>query len=137
MYPVLQCSLVIVSLGKFKPYITKFRFTTISQKYFRSVLERQGVNDHECVSIAFDIIQAMNYLHLFNPPIIHRDISSANILLYRVGYTWRGKLSDYGSLNFMRQANTHHPGAPLYCAPEFKERGEQTPKVFRDSKYIT
>ena len=42
-----------------------------------SVLVREQV-----VSIGTDVAQGLNYLHLMRPdPIIHRDVSSANILV--------------------------------------------------------
>ena len=62
---------------------------------------------------------ALNYLHQKKPsPIIHRDISSANVLLRRQGGQWRGKVSDYGTANFMQQTMTVGPGAMIYTAPE-------------------
>ena len=62
---------------------------------------------------------ALNYLHQKKPePIIHRDVSSANVLLWRQGDQWRGKVSDYGTPNFMQQTMTVAPGAMIYSAPE-------------------
>ena len=53
--------------------------------------------------ISLDVALALNYLHQKKPePIIHRDISSANVLLWRQGDQWRGKVSDYGTANFMQ-----------------------------------
>ena len=51
-------------------------------------------------------------------PIIHRDVSSANVLLWQQGDQWRGKVSDYGTANFMQQTMTVAPGAMIYSAPE-------------------
>ena len=62
--------------------------------------------------------RAINYLHQKEPPIIHRDISSGNVLLWRQGDQWRGKVSDYGSANFIQHTMTVGPGAPSYIAPE-------------------
>ena len=61
-------------------------------------------------------------------PIIHRDVSSANVLLWRQGDHWRGKVSDYGTANFVQQTMTRAPGAPIYSAPEAVS-SNQTPKV--------
>ena len=63
---------------------------------------------------------ALNYLHLWKPqPILHRDVSSANVLLKpSVNRGWKGKLCDYGSANFLYQASTVAPGSPVYSAPE-------------------
>ena len=72
------------------------------------------------ISISCDIATALNYLHLMRPdPIIHRDVSSANVLLdHGSDNSWRAKLSDYGSVNFLRQLETVSPGNPTYAAPE-------------------
>jgi len=32
--------------------------------------------------IAIDIAKGMNYLHSFNPPVIHRDLKSSNVLVH-------------------------------------------------------
>ena len=44
-----------------------------------------------------------------NSPIIHRDISSANVLLEPLPNGWRAKVSDYGSANFMNAVATAAP----------------------------
>jgi len=49
---------------------------------------------------------------------IHCDISSGNVLLWRQGYQWRGKVSDYGTANTVRQSTITYAGAAIYCAPE-------------------
>ena len=50
------------------------------------------------------------------------------MLLWRQGDQWRGKVSDYGSANFVQQTMTVAPGATIYCAPE-ELSSNQTPKV--------
>lgn len=40
-----------------------------------------------------DIARGMNYLHKFNPPIIHRDLKSLNVL---IDSSYRAKLGDFG-----------------------------------------
>ena len=72
------------------------------------------------LSIATDVVSALNYLHSFRPrPILHRDVSSANVLLEpSAGNNWKGKLSDYGSANLMDNISTSNPGSPVYSAPE-------------------
>ena len=73
---------------------------------------------------------ALNYLHLQREPIIHRDVSSANVLLQTLPNNWwRGKLSDFGSANLVRDAITAAPGAAVYCAPEASVEGKQSPKI--------
>jgi len=85
----------------------------------RSVLSHGPLTNQDCLNIGYDVIRAIVYLHKSKPvPIIHRDISSSNILMYRDENGWRAKLSDYGAANFLRLSMTRHPGALLYSAPE-------------------
>ena len=94
----------------------------------RDLLEKQPLGKVDIITIALDVTRALNYLHLNRPPIIHRDISSANVLLWRRDSQWRAKVSDYGTANFMRQCRTINPGAVIYSAPEALSP-EQSPKV--------
>ena len=105
--------------------------TELLETSLRSVLSKRSLLDSETLTIALDVSRALNYLHLSRPsPIIHRDVSSANVLLWRAGPGgWRAKLSDYGTANFMRQCGTANPGAPLYVAPEALEAANHSPKV--------
>ena len=75
---------------------------------------------HAVLAIGEDIACALNYLHLFKPdPILHRDVSSANVLLQMIGGGWRAKVSDYGSANLQPMiSKTVNPGNPVYSAPE-------------------
>ena len=95
----------------------------------RDVLRQRPLLHEEVVCIALDVAKALNYLHLKKPsPIIHRDISSSNVLLWTRDNCWRAKLSDYGAANFMRQHMTSNPGASIYAAPE-SQTSQQSPKV--------
>ncbi|MCL7026831.1 hypothetical protein MKW94_026506, partial [Papaver nudicaule] len=49
------------------------------------------------VLMAFDIARGMNYLHLCNPPIVHRDLKSSNLL---VDKNWTVKVGDFGLSKF-------------------------------------
>ena len=99
----------------------------------RNVLRQRSLHLEEVVCIALDVAKALNYLHLKKPsPIIHRDISSSNVLLWRRDNCWRAKLSDYGAANFMRQHMTSNPGASIYAAPE-SQTSQQSPKVSTNS----
>ena len=101
----------------------------------RDVLRLRPLLLEEVVCIALDVAKALNYLHLKKPsPIIHRDISSSNVLLWRRDNCWRAKLSDYGAANFMRQHMTSNPGASIYAAPE-SQTSQQSPKVSTNSDY--
>ena len=95
----------------------------------RNVLTQRALHHEEIICIALDVAKGLNYLHLNKPfPIIHRDISSSNVLLWRRDDSWRAKLSDYGAANFMRQYMTSNPGARIYVAPE-SLTSQQSPKV--------
>ena len=97
----------------------------------RSILEKRPLNPAQIHSISLDVAQAINYLHLMRPdPVIHRDISSANVLLNpTLNNQWMAKLSDYGSANFVRRILTAGPGNPTYAAPEAGDPSKQGPKM--------
>ncbi|CAB3997459.1 probable serine threonine- kinase DDB_G0271682, partial [Paramuricea clavata] len=91
--------------------------------------ERSRLEYQEIKSISVDVARGLNYLHSKKPkPIIHRDVSSANVLLsIENSAVRRAKISDYGSANFMEKCNTANPGAAIYAAPE-ADRAKQDPK---------
>ena len=93
--------------------------TELMEKSLRTLLEQRQLSEIEIRTISLDVARALNYLHQKKPePIIHRDVSSANVLLWRQGDQWRGKVSDYGTANFIQQTMTVAPGAMIYSAPE-------------------
>ena len=103
--------------------------TELMEKSLRALLVEKPLSQAEIHVISLDVASALNYLHKKKPsPIIHRDVSSANVLLWRQGDQWRGKVSDYGTANFMQQTMTVAPGAMIYGAPEALS-SNQTPKV--------
>ena len=86
------------------------------------------------LSISLDVAHALNYLHLLKPhSIIHRDVSSANVLLQPVGgygNMLRAKLSDYGSANLQPLVGkTTLSGDPLYAAPEAINPKDHSPAM--------
>ena len=93
----------------------------------RDVLAKSQLSRSQIKFISIDIARALNYLHSCKPqPLIHRDVSSANVLLHHTGPdNWIAKLSDYGSLQTMNLACTLSPGNPLYAAPEAMHVGGQ------------
>ena len=87
--------------------------------FVTELLDQRHLSETEIRAISLDVALALNYLHQKKPePIIHRDVSSANVLLWRQGDQWRGKVSDYGTANFMKQTMTVAPGNVIYSAPE-------------------
>ena len=98
---------------------TPLFLTEVMETSLRAVLEERSLSQTEITVIALDVARGLNYLHQKHPiPILHRDISSANVLLWRQGTQWRAKVSDYGTANFKKQTMTVAPGAPIYSAPE-------------------
>ena len=105
-------------------FVTELMMTSL-----RDLLQERQLLVQEIYVLCLDIARALNYLHQKKPvPIIHRDVSSANVLLWRQGDQWRGKVSDYGTANFMQQTMTVGPGAMIYSAPE-SSTPNQTVKV--------
>ena len=109
--------------------------TELMPTSLRKELESGGLAYPAILSISVDVACALNYLHLFKPhPILHRDVSSANVLLQPMGGCnggpWRAKVSDYGSANLqhliLRSVN---PGGPLYAAPEAGNPREHSPAM--------
>lgn len=97
-------------------------------KSLYALLEERQLEETEMFRLSLDIAKGLNYLHLHKPnPIIHRDVKSANVLLWMRGdVSWRAKLSDYGSVNFTRESETVNPGTPAYAAPESRQSSKVT-----------
>ena len=99
--------------------------TNLRKAYERGAVE----TSHVKISIFRDVAYGLHYLHEHNEPIIHRDVSAPNVLLELLpGDMWRAKLSDFGSANFAKRAQTLGVGAIIYTAPEmFPREGPRTP----------
>ena len=94
-------------------------------------LQKKSLTRPQIAKIGRDVALALNYLHLWKPdPIIHRDISSPNVLLEpTVGDNYKAKVTDYGTANLQQQARTDMPGNPAYAAPEARYPDEHTPSM--------
>ena len=107
--------------------------TELMPTSLRKELESGGLAYPAILSISVDVACALNYLHLFKPhPILHRDVSSANVLLQPMGggHGWRAKVSDYGSANLQPLiGRTTNPGNPVYSAPEAGNPREHSPAM--------
>ena len=87
-----------------------------------SFIQREGVLAQGiCYSILHDVAQGFSYLHSQTPPIIHRDLSSNNILL---STSMNAKISDLGVAKILDLTPlqvshmTRTPGTPAYMPPE-------------------
>ena len=105
--------------------------TELMQTSLRSELEKSQMTRLQVISIAFDVACGLNYLHSWRPqPILHRDVSSGNVLLDSSGNNqWRAKLSDYGSVNLLDHVQTANPGSPIYSAPESIDPAQHSPAM--------
>ncbi|CAM0945373.1 unnamed protein product [Alopecurus aequalis] len=79
---------------------------------------RENLDERRCLSMAFDVAKGMNYLHKRNPPIVHRDLKSPNLL---VDKKYTVKVCDFGLSRL--KANTFlssktAAGTPEWMAPE-------------------
>ena len=74
------------------------------------------------ISITKDVALGLRYLHTRNPPIIHRDLSSNNVLLSK---GMEGKIGDLGTARLVdprRQSTmTKAPGTTDFMPPEALE----------------
>ncbi|MBA0811499.1 hypothetical protein Gohar_003394, partial [Gossypium harknessii] len=80
------------------------------------------------MKIAIDVARALEYLHEHcNPPVIHRDIKSSNILL---DSDFNAKLSDFGLavVTGSQNNNVKLSGTLGYVAPEYLLEGKLTDK---------
>jgi len=76
--------------------------TEILDTNLRTAYEENRLGSNK-VRIFQEIASALNYLHLHREPIIHRDVSTPNVLLQTVANNvWKAKLSDFGSANLVR-----------------------------------
>ena len=92
-------------------------------------LDKGPLDDKSIHRIATDIALGLNYLHCNDPPIIHRDISSGNVLLEKTSSGWKAKLSDFGSTIYVSWKYTARPGTPAYAAPEANDASQQSVKM--------
>lgn len=79
---------------------------------------REYLDERRRLSMAFDVAKGMNYLHKRNPPIVHRDLKSPNLL---VDKKYTVKVCDFGLSRL--KANTFlssktAAGTPEWMAPE-------------------
>ena len=95
-------------------------------------LQKSRLTKQQILGIAQDVALGLNYLHLFKPhPIIHRDVSSPNVLLKPctgpAGY--EAKVTDYGTANLQETTSTIMPGNAAYAAPEAPNPERHTPAM--------
>jgi serine/threonine protein kinase len=75
------------------------------------------ISAHRAVKLALDVARGMSYLHAHDPPILHRDLKSQNIL---VGSDNVAKVADFG-LSELAGGRGKSIGTPPWTAPEVFE----------------
>ena len=110
-------------------FVTELMETSLQKLLKKRKQEKQHLTETEIIVISLDVARAPNYLHRRQPPIVHRDVSSANVLLWKQNNQWRGKLGDYGTAKFLQDTMTAHPGTQIYEAPEIRYPSGQTEAV--------
>ena len=107
--------------------------TELLDRSLRSAYQDGVLEERSKVPILRNVASALTYLHSHRTPIIHRDVSSANVLLEEIKQPiqWKAKLSDFGSANLSHLATTPFEGAAVYSAPEVstEDRSRQTAKI--------
>lgn len=96
---------------------------------FHATGERTGYSRVK-VQIAFDVANALTYLHSLSPVVIHRDLKSSNVML---NAELRAKLTDFGvSRERAEMTMTAGVGTALWMAPEvvMGERYNEKADVF-------
>src|SRR3990167_5380776 len=92
------------------------------------------------LKIALDIAEGMRFLHNVNPPILHRDLKSPNVLInapkssnkqYTSQDSIIAKVADFGlsSKLFVDCLSTRTVDNPIWCAPEVIQRKPYSQKA--------
>lgn len=125
-----------------------------SDSYSNSAATKTILSWKQRVQIAYDVADALNYLHNYsNPPYIHKNLNSSNVLL---DSNFRAKISNFGLARTVElhphphhtttnskehqdqgqggggdllQLTRHVIGTHGYMAPEYVENGLITPKL--------
>lgn len=125
-HPCILQFLGVADYGSNNPLLV----TELMDMSLSEVMTRERVlGKRNMLIIGLDIANGLNYLHCFRPnPIIHRDVNCGNVMVWRQGDKWRGKLCDFGSADFVSNDMSINPGNPFYSAPE-AGTPQQSPKV--------
>lgn len=96
----------------------------------RNANDSGKVHDNQVTNIFYHIGKALLFLHTRDHPVIHRDVSSANVLLKAFqNDAWIVKLGDLGTARICKEITTANPGAIAYGAPEAADFTMQSPKM--------
>ena len=107
--------------------VTELMGYSLREKLYPNQRGGELLSADEVPVISLDVARALNYLHQKPKPIVHNDVSSGNVLLWRYDSHWRAKLSDYGTAKFVRQSSINYAGAVIYSAPESQNENPDHP----------
>ena len=114
-HPNLVRIIAAVFDGKVPPMI----ITELLDTDLRLCYEQGRLQNRDKLPIFCDIAYGLHYLHDRQEPIIHRDVSTPNVLLQALpNGMWKAKISDFGSANLAHLSKTAGEGAIVYTAPE-------------------
>lgn len=88
---------------------------------------------HLRLKIAIDMAHGMAFLHSINPPLLHRDLKSPNVLVsdWTKGSPVIAKVADFGlsSRLFVDRLHDRAVENPTWCAPEVMKKKPYTEKA--------
>eukprot|EP00731_Ephydatia_muelleri_P006612 Em0003g860a len=112
--------------------ITELLDMTLRKAYKDNIL---GQDMSQCISIFQDIALALRHLHELAEPIIHREVTSSNVLLEAKPHgLWRAKLSNFGCSNWVKHSVAVADGSVVYVAPEAYPTNPSQPQKEQTSK---
>ena len=98
----------------------------------RNYVEQNPPPDDTRKSILLDVAQGLSYLHGQDPPMIHRDLTSNNILLTS---ELHAKIADFGTSKLLNhdqlQTMTNVPGTETHMPPEARLLGGE--QIYKQS----
>jgi serine/threonine-protein kinase len=91
----------------------------------KRVLQKGPVSVPQAIEWMLQICDILSYLHALDPPLVHRDVKPANIMLRTIDN--RAILLDFGAVKEVGTPPGTRIGAEGYSAPE-QERGHPCPQ---------
>lgn len=93
---------------------------------------RRRLEVPEKLSLVYDTVDALTFLHQLTPPVCHGDIKSANVLVnanYRAVFCDFGLARIFEDSGFRRlETSTGFKGSIRWCSPELLDGGPRTSK---------
>ncbi|KIO19142.1 hypothetical protein M407DRAFT_83189, partial [Tulasnella calospora MUT 4182] len=94
-------------------------------------INRRHLEVPERLSLVYDTIGTLTFLHQLTPPVCHGDVKSANVL---VNASCRAVFCDFGLARIFEdsgfgrlETSTGFKGSIRWCSPELLEGGSRTP----------